>query len=197
MRTRLRPWTIALAVGALVGLGTGSGARAAVGDESVGMNIHVGWPEFIDAAADLGVGWVRMDGNWYWLEPSDDAYNWAELDAFVARATAAGLKVYLSLGYTPEWVPRHGDTDGQSGNDCPNTSAEWSDFVTDAVTHYRALGVTHFGIWNEPNLGGFLECTVGEYAALIAAPGAAAVRAACADCKVLGPDLANVGECDV
>ncbi len=171
-------------------------ALADVGSNTVGMNIHIGPQSFIDAAADLGVGWVRMDANWFALEPTRDGYDWGWLDASIDRATAAGLRVFLTLGYTPAWVSRHGDSDGDPGNDCPDDSLDWADFVADAVTHYRARGVTHFGLWNEPNLGQFFEGTVEEYVSLIVLPGAAALRGVCADCKVLGPDLANVGECD-
>ncbi|MBI5498158.1 MAG: beta-galactosidase [Deltaproteobacteria bacterium] len=173
-----------------------SAARAAVGDNTVGVNIHVGYPSFIAAAADLGVAWVRVDGNWDALNPANGSYNWGWMDETVNRAHAAGLKVFMSLGYGPAWVPRHGDTDGRAGNDVPDSSAEWAAFVTAAVQHYRALGVTHFGLWNEANLESFFEGTPQEYVDLIAVPGAAALRAACADCKVLGPEAANVGECD-
>jgi hypothetical protein len=172
-------------------------ARAAVGDNSVGMNIHIGRDTFINACADLGVGWVRMDGNWFVMEPSRDSYNWAWMDDFVTRAHDAGLKVFITLGYTPDWVPSHGPADGQTGDNCPDTEADWVDFVEDAVTHYRAMGVTHYGMWNEPNLDGFFDGTVDEYVNIIMVPGAAAVRRVCADCKVLGPELANVGDCDV
>lgn len=176
--------------------------RADVGDNSVGMNIHVGHQSWMDACADLGVGWVRMDGNWFVLEPAqDDVYQWDELETWIDRATQAGLKVYLTLAYTPAWVLRHGDTDGQSHNDVPDTATEWTDFVHDAVAELRPLGVTHYGIWNEPNLTGFFEGTVQEYVDTILLPGAAAVRTGCQaagydDCVVLGPDLANVGEAD-
>jgi hypothetical protein len=172
-------------------------ARADVGDNSVGMNIHVGRDTFIDACADLGVGWVRMDGNWFVMEPSQDNYNWAWMDAFVDRANVAGLKVFITLGYTPDWVPSHGPADGETGDNCPNDDTHWVDFVEDAVTHYRAMGVTHYGMWNEPNLDGFFDGTVEEYVDIIMVPGAAAVRRVCSDCKVLGPELANVGDCDV
>ncbi len=172
--------------------------RAGVGDNSVGMNIHVGRETFIDACADLGVGWVRMDGNWFVMEPSQDNYNWAWMDAFVTRANAAGLKVFITLGYTPDWVPSHGEAgDGSTGDNCPDDQTHWVDFVEDAVTHYRAMGVTHYGMWNEPNLDGFFDGTVQEYVDIIMVPGAAAVRRVCADCKVLGPELANVGDCDI
>ena len=171
-------------------------AEAAVGDNDVGLNVHNGSPEFIAAAAALGVTWIRVDANWFSLEPSDDNYQWQELDGAIDAANAAGLNVFITLAYTPDWVPRHGDTDGMFHNDVPNGSIEWSDFVTDAVTHYRARGVTHFGMWNEPNLQGFFEGTTDEYVDLIANPGAAALRAACVDCLVLGPELANVGPSD-
>lgn len=169
---------------------------AAPGDNAVGMNIHAASPPIIAAAADLGMTWVRVDANWFQMEPADDQYAWRPMDAGVASASQAGLQVFMTLAYTPPWVPRHGDTDGIATNDVPNGSAEWASFVTAAVTRYRAMGVTHFGIWNEPNLDHFFEGTVAEYATLIAIPGAAAVRAACADCTVLGPDLAHVGAVD-
>jgi len=171
-------------------------ARGALGDNSVGMNVHDGREPFIDACVSLGVSWVRLDANWWVLEPNSGTYNWTALDAAVNDAVASGLSVYLTLAYTPDWVTRHGDTDGWHGNDVPDDSLDWADFVSVAVAHYRALGVTHFGIWNEPNLGGFWEGTVNEYVSTILTPGAAAVRSACGDCLVLGPDLANVGDCD-
>lgn len=181
---------------------------AAVGDNSVGINIHVGYQSFIDAAADLGVAWVRVDGNWRDLNPSSGNYAFGWMDDTVQRATTAGLKVFMTLGYTPSWVPHHGtqaicsaatpDPGQWSGNCAPNSSTEWVAFVDAAVRHYRPLGVTHFGLWNEANLDGFWDGSLDEYVDLIVTPGAAAVRTACAslgnDCKVLGPDLAHVGD---
>jgi hypothetical protein len=173
-------------------------AGAAVGSSnSVGMNIHVGHEGFLDAARDLGVEWVRMDANWFWLEPADDAFFWTTLDTWVTRANEEpALNVYLTLAYTPEWVGRHGDSDGAFHNDVPNDDSEWVEFVEAAVTHYRALGVTHYGMWNEANLDHFFEGSVEEYVDIILVPGAAAVRNACDDCLVLGPDLAHVGDAD-
>ncbi len=162
----------------------------------MGINTHDGRPSFVAAADQLGVTWVRFDAHWFVLEPAQDAYQWATLDAQVDAAHAAGLKVFLTLAYTPAWVPRHGDSNGQPRNDVPNTSAEWVDFVRDAVSHYRARGVQHFGLWNEANLQNFFEGTVDEYANILVNPGAAAVRAVCADCYVLGLDLAHVGDVD-
>lgn len=168
----------------------------ALGENSVGMNVHDGRSAFLQATEQLGATWVRMDANWFVLEPAPDDYRWSQLDAAVDEARGRGLQVYLTLAYTPAWVPRSGDTDGRAENDVPQSSAEWEDFVRDAVTHFRARGVTHFGLWNEANLQSFFEGSVDEYASRIVVPGAAAVRAVCNDCKVLGPDLAHVGAVD-
>lgn len=51
-------------------------------------------------------------------------------------------------------------------------------------------------MWNEANLGQFWEGSSAEYVNTIAIPGAAAVRAACPSCVVVGPELANVGDAD-
>ncbi|MBW2703374.1 MAG: hypothetical protein JRF33_21355, partial [Deltaproteobacteria bacterium] len=176
-------------------------AGAELGDNSVGMNIHVGIPSHIAASQDLGVSWVRMDANWYQIETADDVHHWSSLDAWVAEANTAGLQVYLTLAYTPEWVARESGADSVFFNDAPQTATEWTDFVRDTVSRYCPLGVTHYGIWNEPNLSQFWEGSLEQYVDRILIPGAAAVRDACqacgGTCKVLGPDIANVGDCDV
>ena len=173
----------------------------AIAQDQVGINTHVPGADLLDLCVDAGVSWVRMDGDWLSLNPAAGRYDWAALDAAVNAARSRGLRVYLTLAYTPAWVPRVARTraDAYPGNDEPASSAQWTTFVTEAVRHYRPLGVTHFGIWNEPNLNGFWEEAAGldPYVTKILVPGAAAVRAACADCRVLGPDLAHVGEYNV
>ena len=169
---------------------------AEVGDNSVGMNTHHPTQAMIDSCVDLGVKWIRVDGNWFNLEPSNNDYNFGFMDQIVERANTAGLQVYITLAYTPEWVPRHGDSDGQYHNDAPNNSEHWTDFIRAVVPHYRAMGVTHFGLWNEPNLDGFWEGSLQEYVDIIALPGAATIREICEDCMVLGPDLAPIRDPD-
>ncbi|MCG3173111.1 MAG: hypothetical protein GMKNLPBB_01288 [Myxococcota bacterium] len=191
MKARRFCWGLLLAVSLFP-----AGTRAQAGSNTTGMCVHVPPGALLDACAELGVEWVRMDGNWFDLEPKAGQYNWGFLDAPIKYAASKRLKTYLTLAYTPEWEKRKSDTDGRFHNDPPVSSTGWVSFVTAAVKHYRALGVTHFGLWNEPNLKQFWEGGVDDYLDLIVKPGAAAVRAACKDCKVLGPDLANVGEVD-
>lgn len=171
-------------------------ARADYGDDSLGLNTHVPADELLDMCTDLGVQWIRVDGNWLDLEPSSGSYAWSNMDRIVDEARARGLSVYITLAYTPSWVPRvaRARTDTYPGNDEPLASTEWTRFVEAAVAHYAARGVTHFGIWNEPNLDGFWEAGPTEYIDKILLPGAAAVHRACSSCRVLGPELAHVGD---
>jgi hypothetical protein len=177
------------------------GARAQVGSESVGINTHVPSDDVLDACVDLGLEWVRIDANWRDIHAGPGRFETADVERIARSASARGLSVFMTLAYTPEWVPRvsRARDDAYGGNDEPATSSEWVAFVDEIVRRMRPLGVRHFGLWNEANLDGFWEQEAGLDAWIdkIVLPGAAAVRAACADCVVLGPELANVGPSDV
>ena len=176
-------------------------AGAQIGTESVGMNTHVPSDDVLDACADAGVRWIRIDANWRDLHRGPGDFDFGEMERVVRGASDRGLRVYVTLAYTPDWVPRvpRTRTDSYGGNDQPAGSSEWVAFVDAIVRRLRPLGVTHYGLWNEANLDGFWEEAAGldAWVDTIVLPGASAVRAACGDCFVLGPELANVGESDV
>lgn len=176
-------------------------ASADVGDESLGINAHVPTDDQLEMAVDLGVPWIRVDANWRDIHTGPGRFTWDAMDRVVEGARARGLRVYMTLAYTPEWVARvpRSRSDANTGNDEPASSVEWTAFVEAIVARYSARGVTHFGLWNEPNLDAFWESSAGvdPYVDKILLPGAAAVRRSCASCRVLGPDLAHVGEYDV
>ncbi|MBI5490841.1 MAG: hypothetical protein HY905_26140 [Deltaproteobacteria bacterium] len=173
-----------------------SPARAAFGDNDVGINTHIPADPVIDLCVEAGVGWIRVDNNWLQLgDPCGAMTPFAPLDASVTYAVAHGLKVYMTLAYGPPCAST-GDTDGTSNNDVPD-SAVWEDYVRTTVTHYRAMGVRTYGMWNEVDLDGFWEGTAEQYVDVIVVPGIRAVRAVCSDCLVLGPELAHVGDVDV
>jgi len=173
-------------------------AAADVGDNGIGLNTHHPDDSMADMARDLGVNWIRVDGNWHQMQPERDRYDWSLMDAVVQRASDRGMQVYFTLAYTPEWVPRVPERrpDAYIGNDEPVSSDAWVAFVEASVVRYRERGVTHFGIWNEPNLSQFWDGNADAYIDKILIPGAAAVRRVCSDCVVLGPDLAHVGDYD-
>jgi hypothetical protein len=116
---------------------------------------------------DLGTGWVRLDANWFELEPERGVYAWNALDGAIYGAEAAGLRVYATLAYTPPWA-------GPCQSCMPADPADWRHFVEAALAHYRGAGVV-FSIWNEPNLGTFLDDTpdAAHYATLFSEANAA------------------------
>lgn len=164
-------------------------AFPALGRDELGVNAHIPADDELDALADLGVGWVRIDVNWFVVEPREGAYDWREIDRVVDGARARGLQVFATLAYAPAWASE-ADGDGVPTNNVPRAGA-YERFVEAAVRHLDGR-VTHFGMWNEPNLDGFFEGSVDAYVDRVLVPGAAAVRRACAGCTVLAPDLAGV-----
>ena len=156
----------------------------------VGINAHLAPNDMYDAAADLGVGFVRIDNNWLAHEPADGRYDWGELDRAVNRIVGHGQRVFMTIAYTPAWAAEAGQN-GTQGS-VPRAGL-YERYVQAVVTRYRDR-VQHYGMWNEPNLGGFWAGSAAEYADRIVTPGAAAVHAACAGCLVVGPDLAGVGD---
>lgn len=131
---------------------------------------------------------------------SDDIQFFAPLDTAVTELSNRGLKIYMTLAYTPPCASL-GNADGNPITDVPNP-ALYANYVRQSVAHYRAMSVTHFGLWNEANLSNFWEGTAQQYVDNVIVPGAPAVTAGCqdagfSDCKVLGPDMAHVGDYDV
>ncbi len=160
--------------------------------KALGYNVHQSTDVGMDATKAAGLGWVRVDFNWLDAEPNaQGTYDWSRFDAIVAAADARGLQVLAVLAYTPAWASQgDGKSDG-STNDIPKAGT-YAPFVTAAVNRYKAT-VTHYEIWNEPNLQQFFEGTPQDYVDRIFIPGADAVHAACPTCKVVGPGLATVG----
>ncbi len=177
-------------------------ARAAMGENGVGMNVHIPVPAVVELAADLGVGWVRMDNIWsHHAAPcSDDIVFRPSLDTAVREAVAQGLQVFMTLAYTAPCASL-GDHDDRSSNDVPVASM-FANFIRQAVAHYRQMDVRHFGLWNEPNSTGFFAGSVDQFADHVLIPSFPAVAQGCReagydDCRVLGPELAHQGDYDV
>lgn len=167
----------------------------------VGMNVHIPHPIVVDLAADLGIGWVRMDNPWhvYANACSPDMTFPPALDTAVQRAAERGLQVYMILGFTPPCAST-GGADEIGFND-PPVHQLWANYVSRSVARYRPYGVRHFGLWNEPNLSFFFEGTAGLYVDHIVLPGFVGVAHGCAlagydDCQVLGSDLSHQGDYD-
>ena len=168
-------------------------------DNPYGVNAHQAADEALGLVADAGIGWVRFDMNWWQMEPAKGQFDWTIPDRFVSRAEQLDLGVFVTVAYTPAWAVGEACDDGAEDweerclNAMPANPTDWTDFVTACVARYGST-VKHWGMWNEPNLGHFFRGTRDEYVEEILEPGYDAVHAACSDCYVLGPELANLRE---
>lgn len=160
----------------------------------LGFNVHQSKDIGVNVTAASGTKWVRIDLNWLDVEPNEQGvFDFGVIDPLVDAANAKGLKVLAVVGYTPGWASQGDIKGGGSSNDVPKPGT-FAPFVTAVVNRYRAKGVTHYEIWNEPNLEQFFEGDVNAYIERVLLPGADAVHAACASCLVVGPGLATVGD---
>nr|CDW92040.1 Putative glycosyl hydrolases family 39 [uncultured bacterium] len=157
----------------------------------VGLNVHIPSNAILnDVARNLGVGWIRVDFDWYRIEPSRGVFQWQDTDRVVDRATELGLEILATLSYTPAWAssnpsnPRIGDP--------PASVAYWTDIVRATVERYRDR-VVFWQPWNEPNIHEFWNGSMQRYRSEILQPGASLMRQLVPGGSVVAPGLANVG----
>jgi hypothetical protein len=114
-----------------------------------------------------GAKWLRVDINWAQIQNGGPtSYNWSAIDAVVTGAEARGMSVLGGILYTPYWAR----PSGKPATYAPDP-ALYARFVSAAVSHYAALGVHAYEIWNEPNSPAFWQPapSPAAYAALLKA----------------------------
>jgi hypothetical protein len=153
-----------------------------------GINVHLPSRALLDRVAAAGIAWIRVDFNWFMMEPARGVYDWALTDAVVGEARARGLNIYATLAYAPAWA-----NGGQAPNTPPVDPLDWYTFVYTTVSRYRG-SVQHWGMWNEPNVKHFFSGSPAQYINTILEVGAQAVRDADPNGSVLGPELAQEGD---
>lgn len=187
MTYRLKPFCLPLLLAVLLaGAARGASAQAS----PFGVNVHA--PQGADLAAQLdrvkaaGIGWVRIDFIWAWVEPSRGKYDWRIYDAIAAAAQARGIKVYATLAYTPPWA-----TDGPAVTGVPRNPDDWRRICFRAAKRYRGK-IQYWGLWNEPNLPRFWSGSRQQYIDVILKTGADGIHSGNPAAKVGGPDLAHL-----
>lgn len=112
-----------------------------------GQFIDPNGAEFVNWAADLGVGWIKQQVDWNSIEYEPERYRWDELDRFVDRAQSHGLKIMLSVARAPGFSrPEPRDEDGP-----PSDFTVFHRFMLALSSRYRGR-VAAYELWNEPNL---------------------------------------------
>ena len=123
------------------------------------------WIETYDAIIDeLGVRHLRLAAHWPMVEPSDDEYNWVELDYQLAKAEAVGAEVILGVGrrlprwpecHVPEWAK---DLTWEA------QQQEILEYMQAVVERYQDRSViTYWQVENEPYLEVFAKEHCGEF----------------------------------
>jgi hypothetical protein len=121
----------------------------------------------------LGVKWARVQTGWARTERQPGVYDFSWLDDIVDPLIARGVQPWLSFSYGNPVYTKTMNTSvpGVSPNyqGCPefgvgfppiHTAEErqgWQNYVRALVRHYRNR-VTHYEVWNEPDLLSFWQC---------------------------------------
>jgi phosphatidylserine/phosphatidylglycerophosphate/cardiolipin synthase-like enzyme len=151
-----------------------------------GIQAHasVDTPRVANAVRDLGLGWLKQQARWEYIEGSKGHYNWSEMDRIADACNAAGIKVMFSVVAAPAW-----SRPGKPGVGPPNNYQDFYDFMGAMAAHFRGR-VHAYEIWNEQNLkrewdgvplsaSDYVRLLKGAYQAIKAAdPGAIVVSGA-------------------
>jgi polysaccharide biosynthesis protein PslG len=155
-----------------------------------GVNIHL--PQgaelerVLDQAQEAGIGWVRIDFVWAYVETSQDHFDWRIYDSIAAEARERGIEIFATLAYAPQWA-----TKGPYFFGVPEDPADWADFCFRAAKRYKGQ-IRYWGLWNEPNLDHFWAGTRQQYIDVILKRGADAIHAGNPGAQVGGPELAHL-----
>lgn len=177
-----------------VGVALGSGYQAVFAALSSGAQQTV-----ISKMKAAGITWIRMDAEWWTVQPTSGAYNWSVPDATASVMTAAGMNLVILLNESPVWARRSAGVGLGTPWQTPTPSL-YAAYCAAAATHYSAMGVHTYELWNEGNLdtGASTAAGWGPWSPLGAAELAVAaypaIRAADPRAFVLGPSLATSSE---
>jgi hypothetical protein len=155
---------------------------------ALGLNVHIPTNAILwDVATNLGLRWIRVDFDWFRIEPEQGRFRLGEWDRLVTRATELGLNILAVLAYTPAWAS---STPLSAEISDPPRAGLWVDTVTKLVGRYPQI--RHWQLWNEPNITDFWMGSANQYRTEILEPGAAAARAVSPDVQIVAPGLAHI-----
>ncbi|WP_153275322.1 beta-galactosidase [Rhodococcus sp. P1Y] len=181
-RTPSRLRTRLVSVAAAVGIAAGSvvaGAAPAAAAPGSGFGFAAGGTLLtlpqgdldreLDAAANLGAEWLRVEVSWRNVEPQLGVLDWSNVDRVIESANRHGIQVLGLVSYAPSWAQVPGPWTLTPGGR-PADPQAFGNFAGRAAERYAST-VSHWEIWNEPNLPLFFSPMpdVDAYAAILRA----------------------------
>lgn len=123
----------------------------------------------VELLAATGARWTRVDVHWREIapakparpsDPADPAYRWEQLDTVMRSLDARGIRAILTAFYSPSWA-----NGGRDHRWVPDR-IQYAAFMVALGRRYSGTfippdavsplpKVTHFELWNEPNLAFF------------------------------------------
>ena len=137
----------------------------------------------LQTMATTGVRTDRFLLSWGWVQPSRDSFRWPDLT--VGALASHGIRPVPFVWGSPWWL--FGDTERPPVGS-PRAERAWREFLKAAVERYGSDGsywaedyhrqfganatplpITHWGVWNEPNLKNYFapRPSVDKYASLL------------------------------
>lgn len=124
------------------------------------------WPVGYENDAFIGplrVDWIRNEFNWAVIQPKPEEYVWDNYDFIMREARKGNIQVLGLLSYSARWANSHGDEFYP-----PKNLEDYANYLRAVVSRYKpygtfakqegwtdGYGVTHWEVWNEPNLHWF------------------------------------------
>lgn len=107
----------------------------------------------LDTMQSMGVTQFRMFIPWRAVEPTQGAYNWADVDKVIDAAEERGMAVLGAVTSTPTWASDIQD----SAYGAPRDPADFGSFMGELASRYGAgegdpesARISAYEIWNEP-----------------------------------------------
>ncbi|MCP4661859.1 MAG: hypothetical protein GY856_41175 [bacterium] len=141
-----------------------------------------------------GIGWVRLDAKWRFMEPQQGQYYWDEMDWQVDWAEELGLRILMEIGvFIPSWANGTDPNCDLWGGECsapPTDPSYYPDWVTQVVSRYTGR-VDTWSNWREANYDVFWGGTRTEFINLILCPGYSAIKAVDPNTPVVAPNTVH------
>jgi hypothetical protein len=102
----------------------------------------------LEMVREMGAPWVVEFFPWAYYEKAKGQFDFASADRIVDHANRQGLTVIARLGFVPEWARPSQTTFTHLD---PGNYADFADFAAAFASHFKGR-VSHFVVWNEPNL---------------------------------------------